>query len=120
MVVTQVVIVSQHPKVPWKELTTSSSKKEVSPLLVVVATYKKTISKNVELLETYVKLEDQKNTVRLEAQKKYSIIICMKIFEWKCDQLFQEFLNRGTIIRGKKSRCNTLIEDSWTNLFRAG
>jgi len=30
-------------------------------------------------------------------------IICMKKFEWKCDQLFQELLNRGTIIRGKSS-----------------
>jgi len=27
----------------------------------------------------------------------------MKKFEWKCDQLFQELLNRGTIIRGKSS-----------------
>ena len=33
-------------------------------------------------------------------------IICMKKFEWKCDQLLQELLNRGTIIRGKSSLVN--------------
>ena len=30
----------------------------------------------------------------------------MKIFEWKCNQLFQELLNCGTIIRGKSSFFN--------------
>ena len=30
----------------------------------------------------------------------------MKKFEWKCDQLFQKILNRGTIIRGKSSFVN--------------
>ena len=30
----------------------------------------------------------------------------MKKFEWKCDQLFQELLNHGTIIRGKSSFVN--------------
>ena len=30
----------------------------------------------------------------------------MKKFEWKCDQLFQEILNCGTIIRGKSSVVN--------------
>ena len=47
-----------------------------------------------------MKIEHQKNTIRLEAQKNtpyscYSFmyrVICMKIFEWKCDQLFQELL----------------------------
>ena len=78
--------------------------------------------------EIYIKLEDQKNTIRLEAQKNTSYscysfiykIICMKRFEWKCDQLFQELLNRGTVIRGKNSSYSTLIVDSWSNLFRMG
>jgi len=30
----------------------------------------------------------------------------MNKFEWKCDQLFQELLNRGTVIRGKSSLIN--------------
>ena len=35
----------------------------------------------------------------------------MKKFKWKCDQLFQELLNRGTIICGKSSLVN--INDSY-------
>ena len=84
------------------------SDKEVNTLLIVATTDKKTISKHAE---------GQKNTIGLEAHKNtpYScytfiyIIICMKIFEWKCDQIFQELLNHGTIIHGKNSSCNTLI-----------
>ena len=30
----------------------------------------------------------------------------MKKFEWKCEQLFQELLNHGTIICGKSSLAN--------------
>ena len=30
----------------------------------------------------------------------------MNKFQWKCDQLFQELLNRGTIIRRKSSFFN--------------
>ena len=104
------------------------SDKEVSTFLVIAATNKKTISKHAEKSEIYIKLEDQKNTIRLGAQKNtpyscYSfiyIIIWMKIFEWKCDQLFQEMLNYGTIICGKNSSCSMLIEDSWTDIFREG
>ena len=111
VVVTQDVLKSQHQKVPWEHLKPSSSNKELSTLLVVATIDKKTISKHAELSEIYIKLKDQKNTIRLEAQKNtpyscYSfiyIIICMKIFEWKCDQLFQKILNYGTIIRGKNS-----------------
>ena len=128
VVVTQYVLESQHQKVPWEQLNPRSSDKEVSTLLVVAAIDKKTISKHGEMSEIYIKLEYQRNTIKLEALKNtpyncYSFIyriICMKIYEWKCDQLFQELLNRGTIIRGKNSSCSTLIEDSWTDLFRGG
>ena len=128
VVVTQDVLQYQHQKVPQKKLKTSSSDKEVSPLLVVAATYKKTISKHAEILEIYIKLEYQNNTIRLESQKNtpyscYSFIyriICIQRFEWKCDQLFQEMLNCGTIFRGKNSSCNMLIEDSWMHIFIVG
>ena len=46
VVVTQDVLESQHQKVPYEQLNTRSSEKEVSKLLVVTATYKKTISKH--------------------------------------------------------------------------
>ena len=46
MVVTQDVLESQYQKVPREQLNTSSSDKEVSTLLVVVATYKTTIREN--------------------------------------------------------------------------
>ena len=81
-----------------------------------------------DVQEIYIKLEDQNNTIRLESHKNNSYscysfiyrIICMKRFEWKCDQLFQELLNRATVIHGKSSSCSTLIVDSWSNLFGAG
>ena len=129
VVVTQDVPVYQHQKVPWEQLKSSLSDKEVSTLLVFSTTYKNTISKHAELSTIYIKLEYQMNmTIVLEARKNtpYSCylfiykIVCKKRFEWKCDQLFQEMLNSGTIIRGKNSsNYNTLIEYSWTNLFRA-
>ena len=104
---------------------TSLSDNEVSTLLVVSTTDKKTISKHAEIY--YIKLEVQKNTIILEAQKNTSYscylfiygIICMKIFEWKCDQLFQELLNHGTIFHGKNSCCSMLIEYLRMNLFIA-
>ena len=49
VVITQDVLESQHQKVPQEQLKTSSSDKEVSPLLVVAATDKKTISKHAKL-----------------------------------------------------------------------
>ena len=46
VVITQDVLESQHQKVPLEQLNISSSDKEVSTLLVVATTYKKTISKH--------------------------------------------------------------------------
>ena len=118
VVVTPYVLESQHQKVPREQLKTSSLDKEVSPLLVIAATYKKTISKHAEISKMHIKLEGQKNTIGLEAQKNtpYSCyafifkIICKKIFEWKCDQIFQELLNRGTIIHDTENpSCSMLI-----------
>ena len=116
---TQDVVESQYQKVPREKLKISSLDKEVSTLLVVSTTGNKTISKHTEISEIYIKLEDQHNTIILEAEKNtpyrcYSFIyriICMKIFEWKFDQLFQELLNCGTIVCGENSSCNTLIGD---------
>ena len=96
-------------KIP--ETTKDKLVKQGRPLLVVAATNKKTISKHAEISEIYVTLEDQKYDIILEAQNNtpYSCyvstykIICMKIFEWKCDQLFQELLNCGTVIHDKTS-----------------
>ena len=110
VVITQDVLESQHQKVPQEQLNPSLSDKELSTLLVVSTIDKKTISKHSKISQIYIKLEDQKNTIRLEAQKNnpytcYSFIyriIHMKIFEWKCNQLFQELLKHGTIICGKK------------------
>ena len=62
--ITQDVLECQYQKVPREKLNTSSSDKEVSTLLVVAATDKTTISKHAEILEIYIKLEDQKNTIR--------------------------------------------------------
>ena len=64
---TQDILESQYQKVPREQLKISSSDKEVSTLLVVSTTNKKTISKHVEILEIYIKLEDKKNTIKLEA-----------------------------------------------------
>ena len=72
VVVTQYVLESQHKKVPREKLKTSSPDKEVSTLLVVSSTDKTTISKHVEISEIYIKLEDQNNTIRLEAQNNTS------------------------------------------------
>ena len=52
-----------------------------------------------------INLETQKNTSYSHYGFIY-IIICMNKFEWKCDQLFQELLNHGTVIRGKSSLIN--------------
>ena len=49
MVVTQDVLESQHQKVPQEQLKTSSLDKQVSTLLVVAATNKKTISKHAKI-----------------------------------------------------------------------
>ena len=49
IVATQDVLESQYQKVPWEQLKTSSSNKEVTTLLVVASTDKKTISKHVEI-----------------------------------------------------------------------
>ena len=49
VVITQVVLESQYQKVPHEQLKTNSSDKEVSTILVVVTTYKKIISKHVEI-----------------------------------------------------------------------
>ena len=115
VVTTQDVL--EFQKVPKEQIKTSLSDKKVSTILVVTTTDKKTVSKHAEISKIHIKIEGQKNTIGLEAHKNtpYScytfiyIIICMKIFEWKCDQIFQELLNRGTIIRGKNSSCSTLI-----------
>ena len=70
----------------------------------------------VKLEYQKVKLEDQKNTIKLEAHKNipYSCytfiykIVCMERFEWKYDQLFLELLNHVTVIRGKISSWSIL------------
>ena len=49
VVVTQDVLESQYQKALWEQLKTRLLNKEVSTLLVVVATYKKTISKHAEI-----------------------------------------------------------------------
>ena len=93
VVVTQGVLEYKYQNIPRKQLKENSSDKEVSTLLVVVATDKTTILKHAYISEIYIKLEDQKNTIRLEAQKNnpytcYSFIyrnMCMKRFECKCD-----------------------------------
>ena len=78
VVVTQDVLESQHQKVPREQLKTSSLDKEVSPLLVIAAANKKIISKHAEISEIYIKLEDQKNTIRLEAPRiLHIIVICL-------------------------------------------
>ena len=87
---TEDVLESQYQKVPREQLKPRSLDNELSTLLIVAATAKKTISKHVEISEIYIKLEYQKNTIILEAQKNtpYSChvfinrIICMKRFEW--------------------------------------
>ena len=61
------VLEYQHQKVPREQLKSSTLDKEVSTLLVLAATNKKIISKHAEILEIYIKLEHQKNTIRLEA-----------------------------------------------------
>ena len=58
VVATQDVLESQYQKVPREQLNIISSDKELSTLLVVVATPKKTISKHEEISEIYSKLED--------------------------------------------------------------
>ena len=102
LVVTTQDVLEFH-KVPREQIKTSLSEKEVT--------------KHAEISRIYIKIEDQKNTIGLEAQKNtpYSCyafiyrIICKKIFEWKCDQLFQELINCGTIIHGNNSSFNMLI-----------
>ena len=113
VVTTQDVL--EFQKVLREQIKTSLSDKEVSTILVVATIDKKTISKHVEILKIHIKIEGQKNTIKLESQKNtpYSCyvfiyrIICKKRFEWKCDQIFQELLNHGTIIHGKNSSCST-------------
>ena len=103
VVTTQDVLEIQ--KVPREQIKTGLSKKELSTILVVATIDKKTISKHAEISKIHIKIESQNNTIGLEARKNtpYSCyafiyrIICMKIFEWKCNQLFQELLNYGTI-----------------------
>ena len=72
VVVTQYVLESQHEKVPREKLKPSSSYNEVSTILIVDVTEKKTISKHAEISEIYVKLEYQNNTIILEAYKNTS------------------------------------------------
>ena len=72
------------------------------------------IPKHAKILGFNMSTQVHHEDIRLETQKNTSYshygfiykIICMKKFEWKCDQLFQELLNHGTIIFCKSSFFN--------------
>ena len=95
--ITQDVPESQYQKARREQLNTSSSHKEVSTLLVVSATIKKSISKHAKISEFNLSTQVHHEDIRLETRNNTSCshygfiyrIICIKKFEWKCDQLFQ-------------------------------